>query len=114
MAFSSAHPLKLIIAIALLAAAVGRAQSSPSQFDTVAAQAAAARDQKNVPLALELYGKAVQLKPDWAEGWWNLGLIHYVANQYEPAIEAFNQLLELEPRTVPAIEIGRASCRERV
>src|ERR1700731_4149213 len=43
-------------------------QEAAPQFDDLAARASAARDQGNIPEAIELYGKAEQLKPDWAEG----------------------------------------------
>ncbi len=78
------------------------AQDLQAGFDNVAARAAAARDQQNVPLALELYGEAERLKPDWAEGWWYLGLLHYGDNDYAAAIDAFNHFLELTPDTGPA------------
>lgn len=95
----------LIITAALLAASLGCAQDSPSQFDDLSSQAAAARDQQNIPLAAELYGKALALNPNWAEGWWNLGLIDYTVNQYPQAIDAFNHLLKLDPHAVPALAI---------
>ena len=93
----------LIVVVALLAASFGRAQSA--QFDDLAAQAAAARDQHNLALAIELYNKAEQLRPDWPEGWWNLGLLNYSTGQYATAIEALNRLLQLEPKAVPAMAI---------
>ena len=81
------------------------AQDANPNFDQLAAQAATARDQQNPGAAAELYNKALQLNPEWQEGWWNLGLIDYAANQYPQAIDAFNHLLELEPRAVPAMAI---------
>jgi tetratricopeptide (TPR) repeat protein len=77
------------------------APQSPAQFDSLAARAAGARDQQNLPLAIQLYSQAEQLKPDWQEGWWYLGILQYSANQYAGAIDAFNHLLELAPTAVP-------------
>lgn len=105
MPLSHATRLSLLALVALLAASVACAQNNPSTFDDLAAQAAAARDQQNVPLALDRYHQALQLKPDWIEGWWNVGLLHYVGRQCEPAIEAFNHLLQINPAFVPAIAI---------
>ena len=79
------------------------AQEAPAQFDDLAARAAAARDQQNLPLAIQLYTQAEQLKPDWDEGWWYLGLMQYSSNQYAAAIDAFNHLLQLVPNAVPAM-----------
>ena len=93
----------LVVAVALVVTSCGRAQSAVSQFDDLAAQAAAARDRQNLTIAIELYGKAEQLKPDWVEGWWYIGLLNYSASQYAPAIEAFNHVLQLEPKVVPAM-----------
>ena len=69
------------------------------------ARAAAARDQQNIPLAIELYTQAEQLRPDWREGWFYLGVLQYGANQFPAAIDAFNHLLQLEPTAVPAMAL---------
>jgi len=81
------------------------AQEASPQFADLAARAAAARDQQNIPLAIELYTQAEQLKPDWREGWFYLGLLQYGANQFPAAIDAFNHLLQLEPSAVPAMAL---------
>jgi tetratricopeptide (TPR) repeat protein len=94
-----------IIAAALLTPSFGHSQSPPSNFDDLATQAAAARDQQDLPLAIDLYTKAEALKSDWAEGWWNLGLLDYTTKQYASAIDALNHLLQLNPRVAPAMAI---------
>jgi tetratricopeptide (TPR) repeat protein len=81
------------------------AQAAPPQFDELAARAAAARDQQNLPLAIQLYTQAEQIKPDWQEGWWYLGVLQYSSNQFPGAIDAFNHLLELVPTAVPAMAL---------
>ena len=101
----SAQRLLLFAGAVLLSTSFSVAQEPTPQFDDLARQAAAARDQQNIPLATEIYGKALELNPDWAEGWWNLGLIDYTVNQYPQAIEAFNHLLKLDPHAVPALAI---------
>jgi predicted Zn-dependent protease len=80
------------------------AQQAPG-FEDLATQAAAARDQQNIPTAIDLYTRAVQAKPDWAEGWWYLTMLQYGANQYPAAIDAANHLLQLQPRAVPAMTL---------
>lgn len=77
----------------------------PPQFNDLAARAAAARDQQNAPLAIQLYTQAEQLKPDWQEGWWYLGVLQYSSNQYPGAIDAFSHLLQLAPTAVPAMAL---------
>jgi cytochrome c-type biogenesis protein CcmH/NrfG len=80
-------------------------QQSPAAFDDLAGRAAAARDQQNLPLAIQLYAEAEQLKPDWQEGWWYLGILQYSSNQYAGAIDAFTHLLQLVPTAVPAMAL---------
>jgi tetratricopeptide (TPR) repeat protein len=79
------------------------AQETPATFDDLSARAAAARDQQNIPLAIQLYTQAEQLKPDWQEGWWYLGVLQYSSNQFPGAVDAFTHLLQLTPTAVPAI-----------
>ena len=93
-----------LIALFLAAPVIAGAQETP-QFDDLAARAAAARDQQNIPLAIELYGKAEQLKPDWPEGWFYLGLLQYEGNQFPEAIDAFNHLIQLQPTASPAMAL---------
>jgi tetratricopeptide (TPR) repeat protein len=81
------------------------AQAGSAQFDDLAARAAAARDQQNLPLAIQLYTQAEQIKPDWQEGWWYLGVLQYSSNQFPGAIDAFNHLLQLVPTAVPAMAL---------
>jgi len=82
-----------------------QAQDAAPQFSDVAGRAAAARDQGNLSQAISLYNQAVQLKPDWAEGWFYLGMLQYSADSYQPAIEAFNHLLTLQPTAVPGMAL---------
>ena len=82
-----------------------QAQDAVAQFNDLAARAAAARDAQNLTAAVDLYGQAVQMRPDWQEGWWYLGVLHYSANQYPEAIDAFNRLLALAPKAVPAMAL---------
>jgi tetratricopeptide (TPR) repeat protein len=98
----------VILTIAVLLASNSRTtsgQEAAPSFDDLAARAAEARNQDNIPIAIELYGKAEQLKPDWAEGWFYLGLLQYQGNQFPQAIEAFNHLLQLQPTAVPAMAL---------
>ncbi len=103
------HLAVAIFAVALIALLAGpartHAQEPPLSFDDLASRAATARNQENMPLAVELYGKAEQLKPDWAEGWFYLGLLQYQGNQFPQAIDAFNHLLQLQPTALPAMAL---------
>jgi len=100
----------LVLGLCCLGHSPAGAQDAPQQdaqpqFADVAARAAAARDAHDLPLAIELYQKADQLNPNWAEGWWYLGQLSYDANQYAGAIDAFNHLLRLNPKAAPAFAL---------
>lgn len=97
----------LLFLFLLLQVSSGRTQ--PQQFspklDDLASRATAARNQNNIPLAIELYGQAERLNPDWAEGWFYLGLLQYLTNDFPPAIEAFDHLLALQPNSPQALAL---------
>ena len=75
---------------------------APQSFDSVAAQAAQARDSDDLSSAATLYQRAVQLRPDWAEGWWYLGAIAYDRSQFPEAIEALSKVTTLSPQDAKA------------
>ncbi len=95
----------VLIPTLLLTRALCAAQETPAGFDDLSARAAAARDQQHIPLAIQLYTQAEQLKPDWQEGWWYLGVLQYSSNQFSGAIDAFTHLLKLAPTAVPAMAL---------
>jgi tetratricopeptide (TPR) repeat protein len=102
----TAAPAVLLLFLFLIPfSAHTQAQQSTPQFDDLAARAAAARDQNNLPLAIDLYSQAEQLKPDWAEGWFYLGQLQYSSNAFAQAIDAFNHLLQLKPGAPPALAL---------
>ncbi len=81
------------------------AQSIPESFDDLARQAAAARGQNDVPAAIDLYARAVQLKPDWPDGWWSLGMLQYGAGSFSAARDALTHYIELAPEAGPAYAV---------
>lgn len=91
----------LLLLAALLLAMTAPAQNTPEP-DALAAQAAAARQAGDVPRAIDLYTQAVRKNPSWPEGWWYLGQMHYAANDYAEAVDAFNHFLQLQPNAGPA------------
>jgi tetratricopeptide (TPR) repeat protein len=64
-------------------------------FHELARQAAAARHADHVPQAIDLYQQALQLKPDWSEGWFYLGTLYYDSDRYADAQPAFAQFVKL-------------------
>jgi Flp pilus assembly protein TadD len=75
---------------------------APQTFDSLAAEAARARDSEDLDRASKLYHQAVQLRPEWAEGWWYLGTIAYDRGQFIEAIEALQKVTTLSPQDAKA------------
>ena len=84
-----------MIALALLLAL----QAPP--FATLAGQAGTARAQGSADAPV-LYQRALKVKPDWKDGWWALGTLHYGKNQFAEATAAFDKLVALDKGSAPA------------
>jgi tetratricopeptide (TPR) repeat protein len=95
--------LGLAVLIFVLCAPFCNAQANPASFSDLAAKAAAARDANDVSGAIELYGQALKLNSQWADGWWFLGSLHYGSGEYTAAREALSHYLELTPSAAPAL-----------
>ncbi|HJP94918.1 MAG TPA: tetratricopeptide repeat protein [Pyrinomonadaceae bacterium] len=52
--------------------------------------------------AVSLYGKALNLRPKWPDGWWYVGAIFYQKDLYPQGRDAFQNLVALEPDRGPA------------
>ena len=46
---------------------------------------------------MRAYQGALAIRPDWAEGWWNLGSLQYEGDHYSEAIETFKKLTQVAP-----------------
>jgi tetratricopeptide (TPR) repeat protein len=71
---------------------------SADDFDALSRSATAAREAGRPADAISLYQRALQLRPDWVEGWWYLGTLLYDADQFRDAIPAFQKVAELAPQ----------------
>ena len=54
-------------------------------------------DGKKYSDAVVAFGKAVELKPDYAEAYFGMGMAHGELKEYVQAIRAYNQFVALEP-----------------
>src|ERR1700730_11666305 len=64
---------------------------SQEDFDKLATEASAARDGDKIDEAVALYRKALNVRPQWAEGWWYLGTLYYDRDNYGEAAQAFKR-----------------------
>jgi tetratricopeptide (TPR) repeat protein len=53
--------------------------------------------------ALALYKKAVEMKPDYAEGWFNLGNVYGKTNKFNEAMNCLNNAIRYKPDYVKAL-----------
>lgn len=71
---------------------------SNTTFEQVAKAGDEARLAGRLDEAIELYAKALQIRPNWAPGWWYVGAILYERDRYVEARDAFRNLVTLEPK----------------
>ena len=76
--------------------------ASEAEFDRFVKQADEARLAERFDDAITLYGKALNIKPKWPDGWWYVGAIFYQKDLYPQARDAFQNLVALEPQRGPA------------
>lgn len=71
-------------------------------FESLSHQAEEARDAKRLNEALTLYKRALKLRPNWEDGWWNAGNIAYDLDKYSECASDFRRLAALKPDLAPA------------
>ena len=101
--FRSLTTLTGAILFLLLPTVHASPQAGVPSFADVAAQATAARDANDVPLAVDLYQQGLKLNPKWTDGWWFLGSLQYRSEAYTAAIEALSHFLDLTHDAAPAL-----------
>ena len=92
------------IGVLLLLAAASTAQSppqTPQSFEDLSAKAQQAYEANHPEEAAELYSRAVKLRPDWAQGWWALGMIEYERDRYPECRDALTQMVKLDSSAAP-------------
>jgi len=73
------------------------APSASANFDEVAQQAAASQAAGDGAEAIRNYRLALQMRPDWGPGWWNLAMLNYVGGHYFEAISALKVWVQRKP-----------------
>ncbi len=104
LAFPACLLLLSIVCVSSFSASATGQNTSNGDSD-LAAQASAARMQNDAPRAIELYSRALQQDPKWADGWWFLGSLQYGVGAYIPARDALSRYIELTPNAGPAFAL---------
>ena len=90
------------LSVLLLLATAAAGQSPPPQtFEELSTLAQKAYESNRPDEAAELYARAVQLRPDWTEGWWAIGMIDYERDRYPECRDALSRMVELDSSAAP-------------
>jgi tetratricopeptide (TPR) repeat protein len=76
-------------------------QTPPQSFEQLSAKAQQAYNANQDDEAVRLYSEAVKLKPEWAEGWWALGMIDYQHDRYPQCREKLSRMVALDSSAAP-------------
>jgi tetratricopeptide (TPR) repeat protein len=71
--------------------------SGSSSFEEISRRAAVAQADGNADQAIQDYQRALQLRPEWEDGRWNLAMLHYSARHYPEAISELKIWVERQP-----------------
>ncbi len=92
--------LALVLALVPALCAAQDSGAAAPWFDQLSARAAEAFNANRSAEAMGLFSQAVKLKPEWAEGWWALGTLHYEANQYPECRDALTRMVAIDETAV--------------
>jgi len=94
--------LLLVVFPQALSSQINALGGESTSFEDLARQATAAREQGKAEEALRDYQQALQLHPEWEEGWWYAGTLFYDGNHFTDARTAFSKVVDLDPKLGPA------------
>ncbi|MBV8630613.1 MAG: tetratricopeptide repeat protein [Silvibacterium sp.] len=99
-------PLNSLVRAFLLAGALAAAgQNSPQSFDQLSTSAQHAYESDHPEEAAKLYTEALKLRPDWAQGWWALGMIAYEGDRYSECSDALTRMVALDASAAPGWDL---------
>lgn len=78
--------------------ATQKKSQSTAEFDNLVKLGDEARLAGRLSEALDIYGKALRIRPEWPEGWWNVATILYEGDRYMEARDAFRNVVSLDPK----------------
>lgn len=94
---------RTILLLLLTATAAG--QATPSSFDDISSRAQKAYESNQPEQAAQLYEEGVKLRPDWAQGWWALGMIAYEQDRYPDCRDALTRMVQLDASAAPGFAL---------
>jgi tetratricopeptide (TPR) repeat protein len=88
-------------ALLMFLAAPQGAPHPPAVIAPLAVKADEARHDNRLDEAAKLYSQALAKAPQWEQGWWELGAIHYEKDEYATCRDAFRRFTSLKPSMGP-------------
>jgi tetratricopeptide (TPR) repeat protein len=76
---------------------LGSGNPDSSSFEELSNRAAAAQAAGDAAQAIQNYQRALQLRPEWDDGRWNLAMLHYSERHYPQAISELKRWVERQP-----------------
>lgn len=95
------RPIALLLLLASATAAQSPLQTPPQTFDELSAKAQQAYEANHPEEATDLYTQAVKLRPNWAQGWWAIGMIAYEGDRYPECRDALTRMVQLDASAAP-------------
>jgi tetratricopeptide (TPR) repeat protein len=74
------------------------ATDSENSFEALAQKAAAAQAAGQMDATVTYYQRALALRPEWEEGWRNLGTVYYASARYADAVVALKNAVAINAR----------------
>ena len=72
--------------------------SGSATVDLIMSRGLEALEAQDYAIALDMFSKAIEIEPDYAEAWNKRATLYYVINDYDAAIADVTQVLAREPR----------------
>ena len=72
--------------------------SGSATIDLIMSRGLQALEAQEYAIALDMFSKAIEIEPDYAEAWNKRATLYYVINDYDAAIADVTQVLAREPR----------------
>ena len=91
----------LVLQLWLASVVIAQSPASSQGFEARARDATSDREAGRVDRAIRNYRAALELRPNWDEGWWYLGTLLYDGDHFAEALPALRQVVELDPKVGP-------------
>jgi tetratricopeptide (TPR) repeat protein len=93
--------VKLSIAVLLCLGMTAAGQTTSQSFEQLSERAQQAYNANHDDEAAQLYAEAVKSRPDWAAGWWALGMIDYQHDRYPKCRDELTRMVALDASAAP-------------